>query len=149
MSEPSDRCPLHHCPTIQVCNDRPPRCLVEWLQERCGGQQVKDFIPPNNSARFGELIFSSGLVLPILRMKTPSPLWKDPNNIPLAALTSLRYSAVRYLPNDDELYMLFRIADTEIFILAEVDLPGALNELLGEESDLASAAFDQGEGNSG
>lgn len=144
MPEPSERCPQHHCPTIQVTHDRPPRCLVEWLRERCAGQQVIDLIPPNHPARVGDLVFSSGLVLPILRMlhmKSPkpiNPLWKDPNlNTRLAALTALRYSGVRYLPNENRLYLLFRVADLPI--LAEVDLPGALNELLGEESDRSSA----------
>lgn len=140
MPKPADRCPRHHCRMIQVSQESQPRCVVEWLQDRCAGQRVIDIIPPDHPKNVGDLVFSGGLVLPIRRMlrmksqKPVNPLWKDPDlNIRLAALTALQYKGVRYLPNENRLYLLFGVAD--LSILAEVDLAGALNELLGEESD--------------
>jgi len=104
-----------------------------------------DFIPPVDDEIVGEIVFSTGLILPVVRIlrlasvNPPKPLWKHKSlDVRLEALSCFIYDGIRWMPGmpgERRLYIQFVYGSDPV--MAEIDVDGALNELLGEEADAA------------
>lgn len=142
-------CHEHQCPIVKVSTNRSARCLVEWLLDRCRGSRVVDFIPPVDDEIVGEIVFSTGLVLPVVRIlrlasvNPPKPLWKHKSlDVRLDALSRFIYDGIHWMPRERKLYVQFVYKYGHDYpVMAEIDVDGALNELLGEEADAAVEDF--------